>query len=208
MLDQSILPSFAWPLAMVVLGMVFMWLFRDQIGRFIDRTKSVSKEGVRAYDESQLSAKKPGALTEFFESYHSSLLLEVESAIEKDFRDQGLTDPTDVRKALVKRLAGAVIWGQFEALQSSIFASQIEALMLLNGVPQPIPKTDLEAFIYDKAATNFPEWHENRTFDQWFEFLRAQVLVVEAEAGVNISVRGREFLKWRIEQGRSGPWFG
>ena len=69
-------------------------------------------------------------------------------------------------------------------------------------------KAALKALFYDKAVTDFPEWYENRTFDQWFEFLREQSLVAEAEAGIRISVRGREFLKWRVEHGRSGPWFG
>ena len=60
--------SFAWPLAVVVLGVVFMAVFRRPISRFIDRTRSVSKDGVRAYEDPQLSAKKPEALAEFLET--------------------------------------------------------------------------------------------------------------------------------------------
>ena len=94
----------AWPSAVVVLGVVFMLVFRAPISRFIDRTRSVSRKGVRAYEDPQLTAKKPDALAEFLESYHNPLLLEVEAAIESEIQDLGLTDPTDVRKALSKRL--------------------------------------------------------------------------------------------------------
>ena len=58
MLDQSVLSSFAWPGAMLAVAVVFMWRFRDPITRFIDRTRSVSREGVRAYDDPQPSAQK------------------------------------------------------------------------------------------------------------------------------------------------------
>ncbi len=206
--DHSVLPFVVWPLVVVALGVFFLLLFRVPISRFIDRTKSVTKKGVRAYDNAQPTANKPDALAKFLESYHSPLLLEVESDIEQEIQDRGLTHPADVQKALVKSLAAAVVARHFEVVQSSIFASQLEALLFLNGLRGPMPKAHLKGRFYDKAATNFPAWYENRTFEQWFEFLKGHTLVFEAEAGVDISARGREFLKWRVEQRRSGPWSG
>ena len=206
--DQSIFSYFAWPLFAVVVVVIFLWMFRDPIVRFIDRTKSVTKEGVRAYDDAQLSTRSPDALTEFLDGFHSPLFLETESDIDKTMQDRGVTDPADVRKALLKMLARAVIFGQFEGVQGSIFASQLTALQFLNEQAEPVPKATLKGHFYDKAVNDFAIWHANRTFDQWLEFLQRQTLVVDADAGVSISGRGVEFLKWRVGNRRVGPWFG
>ena len=207
MVDEIVMSSFAWPLAVVALGVVFMLVFRRSISRFIDRTRSVSKDGVRAYEDPQPSAKKPDALAEFLETYHSPLLLEVENALEGEIEKLGLTDPADIRKALSKGLAANRIVRWFEAAQYHIFASQVAALTYLNAQPGPILKESLQGF-YDKAAAEFPHLYIGRTFEQWFAFLTAQRLVAEGDAGVGISVAGREFLQWRVNQGHSGPWHG
>jgi hypothetical protein len=93
------------------LGVIFMIMFRVQIGRFLDRTKSVGKEGLRAYDEagSQTKPVKADAITQFLEGYHSPLLLELEAAIDQEATNRGLTNTPDMIKALRKSLAGALI---------------------------------------------------------------------------------------------------
>ena len=199
--------SFAWPLAVVALGVVFMGVFRRPIIRFIDRTRSVSKDGVRAYEYPQPTARKPDALAEFLETYHNPLLLEVEDALEGEIKNLGLTDPADIRKALSKELAANRIVRWFEAAQYQIFPSQVAALTYLNAQPGPIPEDGLRGF-YEKAAADFPLLYVERTFDQWFEFLTTQQLVANGDGGVRISVAGREFLQWRVTQGHSGPWHG
>lgn len=199
--------SFAWPLAVVALGVVFMGMFKRSISRFIDRTRSVSRDGVRAYEDPQPSAKKPDALAEFLETYQNPLLLEMEDAIEGEIQNLGLTDPADIQKALSRRLAANRIVRWFEAAQHHIFGSQVAALTYLNAQPGPIPQDDLQGF-YDAAAADFPILHADRTFDQWLMFLTARRLVAEGDAGVGISLAGREFLQWRVNQGYSGPLYG
>lgn len=205
-MDQ-IVSSFAWPLAVVTLGFVFIGVFRRPISRFIDRTRSVSKDGVRAFDDPQPPAKKPDALAKFLETYHNPLLLEEEDAIEEEIKNLGLTDPADIRKALSKGLAANRIMRWFEAAQYHIYASQVAALTYLNAQPDPVPKDGLRGF-YDKAAADFPILYASRTFDQWFAFLTAHRLVAEGDAGIGISGTGRQFLQWRVNQGHAGPWHG
>lgn len=209
MLDLGALVPFAWPIAVfaIVFGVFFLWLFRDPISRLLDRTKSLSKEGIHTYDAQQ-SGKRPDALTVFLEGFHSPLLLEAETKIEENLKAQGFADSTHVRKVLVKMLAGALIFGEFQAIQSSIFASQLNALNSLNENPELIPKAKLKARFFDIAVTLYPEMYEHRTFDDWLGYLQHQTLIVETEKGVGISVRGREFLKWRVETGRPAPWLG
>ena len=206
MMDQ-IVSSFAWPLAVVALGLAFIGVFKDPISRFIDRTRSVSRDGVSAFEDPQPAAKAPDALAKFLETYHNPLLLEEEDALKEEIKKLGLTDPTDIQKALSKGLAANRIMRWFEAAQYRVFASQVAALNYLNAQPGPIPKDGLRDF-YDKATADFPILHAGRTFDQWFAFLTAQRLVAEGDAGIGISVAGREFLQWRVNQGHSGPWYG
>lgn len=186
-----------------------MIMFRAQIGRFLDRTKSVGKEGLRSYDEagSQTKPVKADAITQFLEGYHSPLLLELEAAIDQEATNRGLTNPPDMIKALRKSLAGAVIALDFELIQNSIFASQIEALLHLNGrAPTPTPLADVEVF-YNSAAEQYPKYYEKRDFAAWYGYLKAHGLVREDPGGVTLTVRGREYLKWRVDQGRSGPHY-
>ncbi len=204
MLDQSVLSSFAWPGAMLAVAVVFMWRFRDPITRFIDRTRSVSREGVRAYDDPQPSARRPDAPTEFFDEFESPLFLEVESDIDRDLHARGITDPTFARKFLLKTLARTFIFGQFESVESHIFASQFKALNFLNEQPAPIPMATIEVSFYAMARETFPEFYENLAFERWLFYLQNNSLVVETPTGISISGRGREFLKWCVENGRYG----
>ena len=208
MWDLIVLLSGSWPMATVLITLVLGLLFRGPIGRLIDRTRSVSKEGIRAYDDAQLSARRPEGLTEFLEGFQSPLLLAVEAYIEKDLQDGGFTDPAHVRKVLLKRLAGVLITAHFEDVQRIIFASQLEALDFLCEQFTPTPKDTLKNRFYDKAVTVFPMVYKNRSFDTWLGYLREQDLVDETAEGISLSVRGREFLKWRVGSGRPGPLIG
>ena len=155
----------------------------------------------------QPAAKTPDALAKFLETYHNPLLLEVEDALDEEIKNLGLTDPADIRKALSKELAANRIIRWFESAQYRIFASQVAALTYLNAQPSPVPKDGLREF-YDKAAADYPILYAGGTFEQWFAFLTAQRLVAEGDAVISISLVGREFLQWRVNQGHSGPWHG
>ena len=197
------MPLSSWQLVAIVVAIAFLVVFKAPITRFIDRIKSVSKEGLHTHDGAQLAAKKPEALAEYLEGYQNPLLLDVESRIEQQLQNQGLTDPTEVRTALLKGLATNVILRSFETIEYSIFASQVSALTFLNEQPKPTARDALKTF-YDKAATHFPALYEDRTLDQWFGFLRGQELVAEEGTDVTISRVGIEFLKWRVDQGSIG----
>ena len=194
-------------LVVVVLGLFFLLLFRGQIGRLLDRT-SLSKEGSNTYDAKQTSAKRPDALTQFLEGFQSPVYREMEAFIESDLQERRITDPDDVRTALLKMLARAIIYDRFEETRQTIYGSQVSALNFLNEHPTPIKKATLETRFYNPAITEFPTLHKNSSFEAWLEYLRVRVLVVETKDGMGISPQGREFLKWRVDTGRRVPTFG
>ena len=215
MSDLSVLAPFAWPIAVVVFGVFFLLLFQKQIRQLLGRATSFGKEGLRfhkdgdrAYEDAQHSAKRPDALTEFFEELETPLFREVESEIEEYMQTRGVTDPADVKKVLVKMLARAAIFGNFQVVQNGIFASQFNALSFLNAQAAPTTKATLKSLFYDKAVANFQKTYENRTFGEWLGYLQGQALVIETEEGMLLSYRGREFLIWRVDNGFSQPWYG
>jgi len=189
-----------------------MVMFRSNIGRFLDRTKSVGKDGVRAYDEpAALPPQQPvappnDALLKRLEEYHNPLLREVEENIANDLKARGLTNLNDANKALIKSLAGTQLLLEFERVENTIFASQVAALTFLNP-RTPTQLSDIEPF-YSAAASKYPKLYENKPFHDWLSYLIAKTLVRVNEDGVEITVRGREYLKARIDQARPGPFFG
>lgn len=208
--------AFAWPSAVVLLGVIVIAVFRAPLVRFLDRTKSISKSGLHAYDDAQLAGAnqqqvtpaKPDALTEFLEGFHSPLLLEIENTIEEEIKTRGLATPADIHKALRKSLAVTIIQWQFERLDNFIWGSQTAVLHYLNPKVKPEHRTDIEPF-YTTAAEAYPKLYANYSFDEWLSFLANQMLILkDGSDAVMITVRGREYLKWRIENGRSGPYYG
>ncbi len=198
---------FVWPGVVLILGLVFMFLFKKPLSTFIDRTESVGKDGVRTRKDAPQEVQKADALAAFLETYHSPMLLEVEGNIEAEIAQRHLTAPEDVRRALVKSLAGSLILLNFERLHRIIFGSQAAALILVNGTVGPTPVSDVEA-LYTEAVGKFPKVYEGRSFEEWLEFLTGQALLLREGDGLEITVKGREYLKWRIDMGRSGPYYG
>ena len=149
----------AWPGVVLVAAVVFMVMFRSNIGRFLDRTKSVGKDGVRAYDEpAALPPQQPvvppnDALLKRLEEYHNPLLREVEENIANDLKARGLTNLNDANKALIKSLAGTQLLLEFERVENTIFASQVAALTFLNP-RTPTQLSDIEPF-YSAAPIIF-----------------------------------------------------
>ena len=203
----------AWPGVVLILGLTVILVFKSHFGKFLDRTKRIGKDGIQAYDDApqqQLTATTPttpDALVKFLEGYHNPLLLEVETSIDDDLKERGLTNLTDINKALRKSLAGANVVLQFEKTDRVIWKSQIAALNYLNTrAGTPTKESELQGFFF-AATVDYPKLYENRSFQQWLGFLGAHFLLREEE-GIFITVRGREFLKWRVEEGRGGPYFG
>ena len=56
---------------------------------------------------------------------------------------------------------------------------------------------------YDLAAILSSEFYANYSFDQWLHFMVSQVLVRVDGEYVSITVGGREFLKFIVQEGKA-----
>jgi hypothetical protein len=89
----------------------------------------------------------------------------------------------------------------YDLTWSGIFRSQILLLQELNR--RALALAEARTF-YDKAATENPIVYANYPFERWLNFMKANILVLQHPAGiVEITVRGRDFLKYLVHCGRS-----
>jgi hypothetical protein len=198
---------FAWPGVVVVLSIFFMVMFRAPLIRFIDRAKKVTRGGVETGEpQAQLpAAAEKAAIAQFMATYDNALLREQEATIRDDLKQRGLTAPDAIEQALVRSLAGTYIQLHFEKVQSLIWASQVAALTWLNSRHLE-SEDELEKF-YQGGKSRDPDFYNNYALHDWLGFMMNANFLRQDGARYGITVAGREFLKWRIDTGRAGPFF-
>jgi hypothetical protein len=203
--------AFAWPAAVVVIGVVFLLLYHKPLSGLIDRTQELSKSGLRTTaSSSQASAGASSATTpaleaskaeELLKSFDNALLLERESRIHTELEKQQIAMPAERERILVRFLAGATIALEFERIYADIWGSQIASLQFLNSASPGVASTRLQP-AYDRAAKQWPAFYKNYSFENWLGFLERNGLVEITGSTIAIRLLGREFLKHLVHQGR------
>ncbi len=199
----------AWPLVTLVLGIVFIFVFRGPLSGLIARVRRVGKDGVEAYEPlpPPPAEEKKKAVEEFFKAFDNPLLLEAEQRIERDLRERNIVAPADRERALTRTLAAANILHHFEYVYGVIWHSQLACLRFLNPRGAGAPEQELRAF-YDAAVQAFPNFYTNYRFENWLGFL-GHMNLVRGEAGnIHITVMGREFLKYLVASAKPDPRHG
>src|SRR5438093_6311060 len=126
------------------------------------------------------------------------MLVETESAmrIEANKYQSG----NDRERFLLRQLSATAVIALFEQVWYTIFRSQTIALQFLNSTPIDIDS--LRSF-YDAAAAANPTLYEKYSFNHWLSYMRSFALIIEQVGMIHITVRGREFLKYLVETGKS-----
>lgn len=137
---------------------------------------------------------------EFFRTaYYSNLTVEVE----KNIRLAAAQDqPNDREGFLAKFIGVGVVMYAHDQTWAYIYKSQLFMLTELNqkGGIMPLPAAKL---YYDKAADECPEVYANYSFEAWMEFMKGQQLIIQhPSAMLEITVRGKDFLKYLTHWGR------
>jgi hypothetical protein len=198
----------AWAAVVLIVVLVAMFAFRGQIASLIGRTRKVGKGGLETFDTqpAQPTQEKKG-VEEFFRSFDNPLLVDAEARIVADLENRKIETPADRERALVRALASSNIIQHFERAHGAIWASQLTCLRYLNTRDEGADTAELVP-IYEVAKEEYPSWYEGQPFERWLGFLRAFDLVLERDARVFITVAGREFLKYLVAAGKSGPYHG
>jgi len=134
------------------------------------------------------------AIDKIYKTYDNQLLHETEELFRASAKK---CQAGDEREAfLIRSLATITILSFFESTWYSIFASQLAALEQLNM--RFLKVEDLHPY-FQLNADQRPQYQ----FESWFGYLKTQVLVRQDGYNVGITVRGREFLKYLVEYGRT-----
>ena len=190
-----------WPLALIVVALVFMVLFRRAINDLLARTRKISKEGIEAVPAQEPASNlSPSAADQLLKTFYNALLLRHERTIREDL-DRRQLPPTDRERVLARFLAGAGLGLLFERAFNMIFGSQIRALQYLNPIPAPGVAVEALRHFYTEGAGQYPTIYANYAFEQWLGFLASfKFLIVNGDKAI-IGEEGREFLKYVIQMG-------
>lgn len=194
----------AWPVTAFLVAVAAFLIFRKPLTDFIDRIRS-AKTPWSTLDAS--GPEQPTSLPNPVETppatliamFDNQLLIQAERLIVDDPRLKAETNPAQRERGLIRHLAAAQLRAAFEVIYRIIFGTQLHALRFLAG--QPTTTRRLLVPFYKDALTRYPETHRGLTFDLWFGFLVSANLVTTSEEIVSITLFGREFLKYLVDNG-------
>lgn len=184
----DLIKGVSWPLA--VFGVV--WLFRNQIRERIPDLISLGPSGAvlqppQQFGSPQLSSPLETA-THALPSVNT-LAQAVQEELEAFL-------PAQREPRLVRALAEARLFAEFEFIFGIIFNSQIEALKELSHGPKTT--AEAEKFFEEEVRPISKELYDEWQFDKWSAFLIAQYLVQVDGGSVQITQKGRDFLDFVV----------
>jgi len=210
-----------WPVAAVVLGMLFrpqisnaMAQVSDVIRRIrkakalgqefeLDQPHTTSLKLERPFETntSAATATAPATPTSLPAlAPHAAALVD---RIRSDPAFAAAQGP-DREELLLRAIADKAVAVAFERIYRAIFGSQLDAMIMANA-PGGATEDRLVA-LFELAKRNNPEIHHERTFEQWIAYPIAE-LMVEERRGVDgkklyvTTPQGRDFMHYFVSQG-------
>jgi hypothetical protein len=151
--------------------------------------------------ETNIERRVSGA-DELLARFDNALIREQEDSIRQELNNNRVDNPTEREKVLVRHLAVAVTYSRFEQVYYTIYGSQIRVLQALNAAGSS-HKDNVKAY-YDLACLSAPSFYSNYSFDQWLNYMQSRMLLrIDGGDMVSITVFGREFLTFLVQEGRS-----
>jgi hypothetical protein len=206
----------SWPLALVVIVVTSLAIFRSPISELIRRARSVTLGDksidltggqtpiavVQQKEEEEITAH---AAPETVPSSHAMPQpSEVHAPIEQQLQASIPGDlPRDLEKAwLIRSIAIARMERTHEMHYRLILGSQIELMMLANT---PLPPTESRAReLYDRAKATFPAIYSTFSFESWSQWpMNAGLLRAEKTSAGSTVFRttpmGRDFMHYLVD---------
>jgi len=117
---------------------------------------------------------------------------------EAGLKEKHLAVDSETARALLGYATGFWIAVHFYHIYNLIWGSQIALLNFLNAKIYATVE-DLRGF-YDFAAIQYPDTYASYSFDQYINFLRSQNLLRVDNDVYQITVKGRSFLLFLVNQ--------
>lgn len=197
---DTVLAALGWPHFAFLFSLIFVLLFRTQIGSLIGRVTSIDKSGIKTQSAPELQLddhKRAEVAHELMQAIGSSVALsDVEGRIRAELTAKSLPVDNETSRVLLKYLAAATLSVQFEQVHSLIFGSQIFLLKKLNEVAgRGRQRQDLEKH-FEHVKSLFPDSFSDWNLDQYIEFLVGRSLILEKDGVFHITNLGNDYLVW------------
>lgn len=224
----------AWPITIIPIVIIFMWVFREPIARLVDRIKKVGKGGVECDDltEKQIADTKDPAQSPLdaiqktgddqeisvAQNGADELLATVpltpcvqdnEKLVRDGLLARGLDETALAVKVLIRYLAVSVVLLDFEQVHNAIFGSQIQLLTSLNEVVGTGKAWKFIEGHFDDTKEQYPDYFEKWTADTYMKYLGGKGLIAyDNERRCHITEKGREYLGWIVKCSRGEKKLG
>jgi hypothetical protein len=200
---EKIIESGAWPAAFLLLGVAALVIFRKQLSDLLGRIRNISRSGIdiTTPQSSQVKEAYTPAAEELMRALDSTVLLEQEKNIKADIKNRGLVKDDEIQKILIRLLAANQIELSCEKTYRVIYGSQIKVLQHLNCKGTLGDTLENIKKFYDDAATEYPQFYKEYTFDSYVKFLTSSFLIKIEGEHVKITSYGVEFLGYLVKIG-------
>jgi hypothetical protein len=207
-------PHVKWPLLLLLVGgsMYFLDWRRSKSKSPLQQVQSsTALMAGNANDAQNAKTPFPGYPTEtlapgididkFFRNAYRSLTLEREA--QKNMRILARQrSPDNIELFYLELIGVGLMASMYDSIWYLLFRSQLLALIEINRNNGILPLSKVKTF-YDAAAQEYPEEYAKENFDRWLSYLIENQLVIKHPSEmVEISVRGKDFLKYLTHWGR------
>ena len=119
--------------------------------------------------------------------------------VKKELEQRSLPIDSDTARVLLSYTGALFIALDFERIYSSIWGSQISILNFLN-TRISAGRTEIQLY-YEVSETLYPEVFKTYPFEKYIAFLVSQGLVQQDADVYTITLKGRTFLLYLVNQG-------
>jgi len=203
---DAVLAALGWPHFAFLFGLIFVLMFRTQIGSLLSRVTSIDKSGIKTQSAPELQLEdhtRAEVAQELMQAVGSSVaLIDVEGRIRAELSAKSLPVDTETSRVLLKYLAAATLSVQFEQIHSLIFGSQVFLLKKLNEVAgRGRPRADLQQH-FEHVKNLYPDSFSDWDLDQYIDFLVGRSLIVDNDGVFHITNLGNDYLVWITRNNR------
>jgi hypothetical protein len=200
---------FTWPGVALVLGVIGIVVFREELRGLIRRVTSfsVSKAGLNATSpQPQALPQNPSISAIGSSDFARRAAADVEplvldqriTGICAEFDSQGIATGNR-EEAFLQLLAAALTREGWARIYLFILGAQIQLLQRLNESPVGLSEADIRHF-YESGVAREQEYYRAVPLEVWIGFLETTTLVNQYEGKYVITPYGRGFLKYIVAQ--------
>lgn len=192
----------AWPLTVIIIAGISIFVFRGPISNLINRTHKISKGGgleaspinKQLSDVNEPDIDKPP-------SDNSDLYTAQLEFIKEQMNQLGIT-PDKEADFLRRELIYSRIYIAFETVDRAIWGSQLRILKALNEARIGLPEEQLKPY-YERVAKSNPELFSKYPFSSYMKFLIDASTIKKKENQYSITPFGIEYLLFITQHGRT-----